>query len=772
MPKKTQSSPSRKSRRSKSRAASSPKNWWSRGWPKLLLVAVVMGSAGLIYLDAWVRGTLDERRWQAPAQVYARPLTLYPGLSLAPNDLRRELGLLGYRNNPSVLRPGEAHVSGQRAVIYVRPFNFVDGKRPEQRWTLQFRGDQLVDIRDDRGRPLELARLEPLSLGGIFTRHREDRTLVQLEDVPPLLIETLLLVEDRDFRDHWGLSFRGIARAAWANLRAGRTVQGGSTLTQQLVKNVFLSNQRSLVRKGLEALMAPLVELHYSKDKILESYINEVYLGQEGPRAIHGFALASRHYFNQPLSELSPAQIALLVGMIKGPSLYDPWLAPERATERRNLVLALMNEHGMLPAAVAQTSSQAGLGLAKPDAVASMYPAYLDLVRRQLRRDYRDEDLQTQGLKIFTAFDPLVQSQAERSMSRVLGLLDPSRKLEAAVVVTDAVSGDVVAIVGGRRMRFAGFNRALDAVRPVGSLAKPIVYLSALMRPEHYTLVSLLADTEVTVKGADGSLWQPQNYDKQSHGEVPLHWALAQSYNLATARLGMEVGLDRVLETAEALGVQRDWPAVPALTLGAVPLSPLEVASVYQTLAAHGVASQPRAIRAITTADDQPLARYPQQPRQVVPAAAVHLLHYALQEVVREGTGRGIYQTLPTDYRVAGKTGTTDDLRDSWFAGFTGDYLAVVWLGRDDNKPAGLTGSAGALRVWSDLMAGISRVPMPFAEPDGIEYHWVDPKGRLSAEMCEGARYIPFIKGSAPTVEGGCRPTPRRVWRWFRGLFE
>lgn len=761
------------SRSRRSRTAKRPRRW-SAILLKLALVAAVLLGALLLYLNAWVRNGLSEREWQTPAQVFARPLTLYPGQPLAIAELRRELALLGYRQASAASHPGEASidVANGRVDIHARPFMFSDEPRQAQRWSLRFADGKLASLTDAAGRPLDMARLDPLALGGIFTSHREDRVLVRLDEVPPLLIDTLLLIEDRDFYRHWGLSFKGIARAALVNFRAGRTVQGGSTLTQQLVKNVFLFDHRALSRKLLEALLAPIVEVQYSKEQILETYINEIYLGQEGPRAIHGFALASRHYFNQPLAELSPSQIALLVGMIKGPSLYDPWLAPERARQRRDLVLALMAEHGLLPAEVAQRSAAAGLGLAKPDAVASMYPAYLDLVRRQLRRDYRESDLQTQGLRIFTAFDPLVQQRAEQSLRRVLDQLDPDRRLEAAVVVMDTISGDVVALVGGQRMRYAGFNRALDAVRPIGSLAKPIVYLTALQQPQEYTLITPLSDAPVAVRGADGSEWRPRNFDRQNHGDVALHRALAQSYNQATARLGMQVGLENILRTARALGVQRDWPVVPALSLGAAGLTPLEAASVYQTIAAHGVSTQPRAIRAISAANGEPLARYPQQLRQVVPAAAVHLLHYALQEVVREGTGRTVYQFLPSDYRVAGKTGSTDDLRDSWFAGFAGDYLSVVWLGRDDNQPTGLTGSSGALRVWGDLMAGISRVPMPFSAPDGVEYHWVDAQGRRSQEYCEDARYIPFLQGSAPMVEGGCRPSPQRAWRWFKGLFD
>ncbi len=746
-----------------------------RRWllPKLLLVLAVPLLFGLVWLDAQVRHGLAERAWQVPAQVYARPLTLYPGQPLAAADLRHELGLLGYRVVRSVQGPGEVRATGDGFEVHSRGFVFADEAQLPGRWWVRFHNNSVSALHAADGTPLEMVRLEPVALGSVHTRHQEDRMPVRLEEVPPLLVQTLLLVEDRDFYRHFGVSPRGIARAALANLRARRTVQGGSTLTQQLVKNALLSQERSIWRKGLEGVMAPLVELHHDKDAILELYINEVYLGQEGPRAIHGFALAARHYFNRPLQELAPEQMALLVGMIRGPSLYHPWRHPQRALARRDLVLGLMGEHGLLSPTELAAARGRDLGLASASAGAGVYPAYLDLVRRQLRRDYRDADLATQGLRIFTAFDPLVQRHAEESLAQILRGLGPERAaLEAAVVVTDVVSGDVLALIGGRRMRFAGFNRALDAVRPIGSLVKPVVYLEALSRPTEYTLVSSVLDAPVTVAGADGSRWEPRNFDRRSHGEVPLHQALSQSYNQATVRLGMQLGLPAVLNTAERLGRHRDWPAVPAMLIGAAELSPLEVAVMYQTLAAHGVATHLRAIHSIADANGEPLARYPQRPRQALPPGPVHLMHYALQEVVREGTGRGVYQRLPADYRVAGKTGSTDDFRDSWFAGFAGDYLAVVWLGHDDNRPTGLSGSAGALRVWAEFMARASRVPMPFDIPEGVVYHWVDADGRLSAEDCEGARYVPFLDGSAPVVRGACLEAPaRRLRRWFQQLF-
>lgn len=738
---------------------------------KIAAVAAVLAAIGVIYLDVQVRYKLGERLWQAPAQVYARALHLYPEMPLAPEDLQRELDLLGYRRVAELRQPGELVRQGNSFLIYRRSFTFEDGAEPAQVLRVLISGNRIVSLRDGNDKSLDLTRLDPAALGGMFTTLSEDRLLVRLDATPPLLVKTLVLVEDRNFYSHWGVSPKAILRAMVANLRAGHTVQGGSTLTQQLVKNVLLNSERSLWRKLTEAVMALLVELHYDKNTILEAYLNEVYLGREGPRAIHGFALASRHYFNRPESELRSDQIAMLVGLVKGPSQYDPWRAPRQALARRNLVLSLMRDHGLIDGAEYDAAVKRDLGLAKSNADDSLHPAYLDLVRRQLRRDYQERDLQVRGLRIFTAFDPLVQWHAERSLARALQRLDPKEQgLEGAMVVTDLVSGEVVALVGGRRMHYAGFNRALDAVRPIGSLVKPAIYLTALEQSNRYTLITPLSDTPISVK-IPGGRWQPNNYDRQSHGEVPLHEALAQSYNLATVHLGLDLGLPRVLDTLHKLGVERDLPEVPSLLLGAGALSPLEVAAMYQTIAAQGVNAGLRSIRTIAAADGRPLARYPQKPVQAVPPAAMHLLHYAMQEVMQEGTARAARSVLP-NYRVAGKTGTTDDLRDSWFAGFAGDYLAVVWMGRDDNRPTRLTGATGALQAWLGFMAETSHVPMTFEAPAGVKYVWVDPRtGLLSGENCEGARYMPFLTGSEPTQQGGCTAAGGSLLQWFRKLF-
>ena len=741
---------------------------------KLLLAGSVFFFLFAIYCDARIRTVFDNRVWQTPSKVYGRPLLLAPGVSLTRDEFLIELAGLGYSKEPELSRPGSFVVEPGRVKVYQRKFNFPEGLQEANRFQVNFSGSYISGVRNEAGQAVTEIVLEPQVIGGVYPGVAEDRLFTRLEEVPRLLVETLLEVEDKDFYQHAGISLRGISRAMIANIKAGRTVQGGSTLTQQLVKNLVLTRERSFSRKIQEAMMSLLLEIHFTKDQILEAYINEVYLGQEGSRAIHGFSLAAYHYFNRPLKELSISQVSMLVGLVKGPSYYDPWRYPERAQDRRNIVLATIGATGWLtPESLAEQQAKP-LELAKASAVDGVYPAYIDLVRRQLKRDYDNEQLHTEGLRIFTPFDPLLQRRAEKALTEELGKLNKSHKdLQAAVVVTGVRSGDILAVVGGRRPRYAGFNRALDALRPIGSLVKPAVYLSALSRPREFTLASFIRDEELAFRNPDGSYWTPRNYDKKSHGLVMMHEALSKSYNQAAARLGLNVGIDNVLETLKRLGVKRPLPEVPSLFLGAAELSPIEVSAMYQTIAAGGESQALRAIYAVTDAEGKLLARYPQHPEQTVREDAIHLLHYAMQEVVREGTGRGVYAALPADYRVAGKTGTSNDLRDSWFAGFAGDYLTVVWMGNDNNSSANLTGSSGALKVWRNFMAKASREPMPFVQTPGVEYIWVDElTGEVSEEGCDNARRMPFIAGSEPIQHSPCYTNRPKRWQWFQRIFD
>ncbi|MGB5567978.1 MAG: penicillin-binding protein 1B [Sedimenticolaceae bacterium] len=739
----------------------------SRSWWKLTLTLLVLFSLMLggytVYLGKTVRVNFEGKRWAVPAQVYARPLDLYAGANVSAAQLKAELRFLGYREVNKVSGPAQWAQKAGRFTVHTRDFTFWDGSEPRQAVVIDVGRSGIKDIRSLRGnRGVDLFRLEPALVGSIYPAHNEDRILVQRADIPQDLVNGLLAVEDHRFFEHAGVDVRGIARALWANIRAGRAVQGGSTLTQQLVKNFILTPERSLSRKLNEALMALIVESRYGKDEILEAYANEIFLGQEGGRAIHGFGLGAQFYFNRPLSELRLHESALLVGLVKGASYYNPRRHPQRALERRDLVIEQMQAQGFVSPAEAEAAKKQKLGVTADGTTdGQRVPAFVELVRRQLRRDYREEDLTSEGLRIFTTLDPWVQEQAVAALQKRLQRIEKARRidkdsLQGALVVVSTQNGEVQALVGGRDASFAGFNRALDAIRPIGSLVKPAVYLAALSRPADYTLTTLIEDKAVDMTLPGGQRWQPNNYDRQVHGPVALHEALAHSFNLATVNLGMAVGLKPVIATLKALGVERDIDAFPSLLLGALSLSPLEVAQVYQGIAAGGFNSPLRAIRAVLDAQGQPLQRYPLTVTQAADPAAVFLLNRNLVEVTESGTAAALNRLLPQGLQVAGKTGTTNDLRDSWCAGFSADRVAVAWVGRDDNAPIGLTGSQGAMPVWADLMRNIDNVPLKMTPPQGIEYHWVDGAGRLSRQGCEGAAAFPYIAGSQPTLRSDC----------------
>ncbi|MBO3276658.1 penicillin-binding protein 1B [Pseudomonas schmalbachii] len=766
-----------RSPRSRNRGKSSSQLHKWLGWAaKLALVGLVVVAGFAVYLDATVQEKFSGKRWTIPAKVYARPLELFVGLKLNKEDFLRELDALGYRRESAANGPGAASVAGNTVELNTRGFQFYEGTEPAQRIRVRFSGDYVAGLAGANGSDLAVARMEPLMIGGLYPAHHEDRILIKLDQVPPYLLDTLVAVEDREFWNHHGVSLKSIARAVWVNTTAGHLRQGGSTLTQQLVKNYFLTNERSLWRKLNEAMMALLLELHYDKRDIMESYLNEVFLGQDGQRAVHGFGLASQYFFSQPLAELKVHQVALLVGMVKGPSYYNPRRYPERALERRNLVLDVLAEQGVVTAQEAEQAKQRPLGITKKGSMAdSSYPAFLDLVKRQLREDYREEDLTEEGLRIFTSFDPILQLKAEGAVRETFKRLDGRKgvdQTETAMVVTNPETGEIQALLGSRDPRFAGFNRAIDAMRPIGSLVKPAVYLTALEQPSQYTLTSWIEDQPFSIKGRDGQVWRPQNYDHQARGTIFLYQGLANSLNLSTAKLGMSLGVPNVLKTLERLGVSVNWPAYPSMLLGAGAMSPMQVATMYQTIASGGFNTPLRSIRSVLTADGQPLKRYPFQVQQRFDPGAIYLVQNAMQRVMREGTARSVYNQLPSSLSLAGKTGTTNDSRDSWFSGFGQDLLAVVWIGRDDNGKTPLTGATGALQIWTSFMRKADPLPLDMPMPDNVVMAWVDPhSGQGSDPSCPGAVQMPYIRGSEPAPGAGCgiQAPANEVMDWVRG---
>jgi penicillin-binding protein 1B len=717
---------------------------------------VTLAATGYVaWLDLHVRAQFEGRRWSVPARIYARPMELYPGMRLSGDDLERELRAAGYQPSAAARRAATYNRRGDSFRVHTRRFQFWDGEQAARQVRIQFNGRRVAGLREN-GAKQALMRLDPAIIGRIYPNHHEDRVLLRLEEVPAGLVAALLSVEDREFEHHHGVSPRAIARAVFANLRAGALVQGGSTLTQQLAKGYFLSAERTWWRKLNDAVIALLLEAHYDKGEILEAYVNEVYLGQDGRRSIHGFGLAAQFYFGRDLDALQLPELALLVAVVRGPSYYNPRRHPRRATKRRNLVLEQMRELGIISAARAKRVKSLPLGVTPASRASSRYPAFVDLVRRQLRRDYRDEDLRGEGLRIFTTLDLRTQRIAESALATRIARLERDKGggrsvLQGAIIVTAPQSGEALAVVGGRNRGGAGFNRALDAVRPVGSLIKPAIYLAALEQPGRYTLASRILDEPISIPTATGTPWQPKNYDDRVHGRISLYEALVKSYNLATVRLGMEVGLDQVTNSLQRLGVERPLDPFPSLLLGAAELSPVEVTQMYQTLAGGGFRVPLRAIREVTSARGEPLSRYPLSVQQAFQPGPVFLVVEAMRGVMNEGTGRSARARMGANLVMAGKTGTTDDLRDSWFAGFTEDLLAVVWLGHDDNTPAGLSGAKGALQVWIDMMKSLGPRSLRAQTPSGVEWAWTDLQRGLTTENgCPGAVRFPYIRGSEP----------------------
>lgn len=718
------------------------------------LVVVVAGGAYVMHLDGIVREKFEGKRWAIPAKVYARPLALQAGVPVSLNDMREELGILNYRQLAGAPSPGTYDLQGSTLYLHTRGFAFSDRREPAQLLRLRFQGERVAELASTQQAVSGGVRLEPMVIGGIYPSHNEDRVLIQLKEAPPHLVDALLATEDQRFYSHIGISLRGIMRAVWVNATSGSVRQGGSTLTQQLVKNFYLSDERSLRRKANEAIMALLLEWHYDKPEILETYLNEVNLGQQGNRSVNGFGLAAQYYFGLPLSELSLPQVALLVGMVKGPSYYNPRRQPERALERRNIVLDNLYREGLISAPARDAAMQMPLGVvANPTAATNLYPDFLDLVRRQLRDSYQPEDLSSQGLKIFTTLDPRVQNAAEQALdATVLRLRKQGRslgKLEGVVLAADLATGELRALLGGTGT-FTGYNRAIDASRQVGSLLKPAIYLSALASGQ-YTWASPLDDGPVEIVSDTGKVWQPQNYDQQSHGVVSLQTALASSYNQAAVRLGMTVGLPAVINTLRQLGVTADLKPYPSLLLGALNQTPMDVLQLYQVMLSGGVRAPLQSIREVVDAKGRALQQFAGERKQVIDPADAYLLHYGMQQVLRQGTAASAYQRLPSTMVLAGKTGTTNDMRDSWFAGSAGQLLAVVWLGRDDNRPIGLSGGSGALPVWTDLMVRLQPAAPAPAMPAAVNWEWLDVStGRLSAETCAGAIRVPVSAKSRP----------------------
>jgi penicillin-binding protein 1B len=710
------------------------------------------------WLDREAGRRFAERQWSQASRVYARPLELFSGRRITREALMIELEAAGLRPGPAGTI-GRYSAAGPTLDLHVPGFTFPDQTQTPQRVRLKLADGRITALSGPGDSEVELVRLPPAELGSLMPLDDRDRTLVALADFPPLLVTGIQAVEDRNFKHHHGIDPRGLLRAAWVNLRHGEIVQGGSTITQQLVKNLFLSAERRWVRKFNEAIMALSLERRFSKAEILEAYLNEVYLGQDGAHAIHGFGRAAEYYFDLPVQALSVEQIALLIGMARGASWYHPVRNAERARDRRDRVLAMFLETGLIDRSAFEAARARSLGVRPSSPGRSRrHGQFLDLVSRQLRRDYRDRDLRNAGLRIFTTLEPAAQRAAERALQQGLDEVErEDGELQGAIVLVEPASGEIRALVGDRQPGRSGFNRALDARRSVGSVIKPFVYLPALARPERYSLVTPLLDAALSVPIDGQEPWQPRNHDGQSHGRVPLMTALARSHNQATVRLGLELGLPALFRLLRQLGVEPGSEQHPSALLGALSLTPFQVAQLYQALAAEGYSAPLRAINEVVDAGGQSIARYPTRLRPIRDRGALALLDHALRFAVTDGTARSLSWRLTDDPGVRGKTGTTNERRDAWFVGYTRDWLGVVWTGRDDYAPAGISGAGTALPVWAKLFSALPVRPVRPSWPEDIEWYWIDwPEPMLADDQCSRARAVPFIAGSQPDALSPC----------------
>ncbi|MBQ0532023.1 bifunctional glycosyl transferase/transpeptidase [Providencia rettgeri] len=744
------------------------KSKWRWFWllVKLMIVFAVLLAAYGFYLNQQIKERLDGKVWDLPAAVYGRMVNLEPGMDYSQAEMVRLLEGMQYRKVSKITTSGEFVVRGNSIEILRRPFNFPDQKEGQILARMVFDNNALSKIENmENGRSFGFFRLDPKLITMMQSANNEQRLVLPISDFPESLVKILLETEDRNFYEHDGVSLYSIGRAVVANLSAGRSVQGGSTLTQQLVKNLFLTNERTLKRKANEAYMAVLLDYNYSKERILELYLNEVFLGQNGNDEIRGFPLASLYYFGRPINELSFDQQALLVGMVQGASTYNPWTKPQNAIKRRNIVLKILETRGVIDQEMYQVLSARPLGVKNKEGLVASQPAFMQMVRSELNEKLGDKVKELSGAKIFTTLDPVAQTAAENAVENGVADLRKSRKLddiEGAMVVVDRINGEVRAMVGGSQPQYSGFNRALNARRSIGSLAKPPVYLAALSEPDRFRLNTWLKDEPLTVKVGNQN-WSPRNYSRNFNGRMMLVDALAKSQNIPTVNLGLEVGLDQVFNTFVRLGAPAAaMEKVPAMLLGAVNLTPAEVAQVYQTIGGDGNRAKLSALRSVIDGDGNEIYQSYPSAERAVPSQAAYLTLYGMQQVVKQGTGR-VLLTKYAKYNLAGKTGTTNDLRDSWYAGIDGKEVAIVWVGRDNNGPTQLTGATGALKVYQRYLDNQAPLALINRAPEGIVDMQVTADGQLSCSNFGGGRMLPIWTDNP---EGLCQASEEQAPIW------
>jgi len=735
--------------------------------------AIAVGSGVTWYYvrqwDTVVTEKFRTHRWNFPSKIYSDTVLIYPGMDLKAMNFFERLTSLGYQPvHGDLTRKGDYTADNRQIDLYLHDFAYPGVEGAGRPVRLSLAGNTVARI-EDLADHIEIYSidLEPELISGLYQGVWEERHLVSLDEVPPLLLRAIIDVEDQHFYKHHGIDGFGVMRALWINLRSGHVVQGGSTLTQQLMKNFFLTNERSAKRKLREALMALIVERRFSKQEILENYINEIYLGQKGAQGIYGLWEASRFYFSKEPQQLSVAEIAMLAGLIKAPNGYSPFRDPERAQRRRNYALTLMHRQGDISSEQFEQAVLEPLRVAPAVTEAKDAPYFVDHVRQELAQSYPADVLTSEGLQIYTALDMHLQKLAEHSLQTGLAELEkhhprlraekPIDQLQGCVIAIQPQTGAIKAMMGGRDYRFTQFNRCTQALRQPGSVFKPFTYLAAFeqtRRSDQPILPTTRIEDEPFEWSFDNQVWSPANYKKHYLGQVTVREALEFSLNAATARLARQIGLPPIIDVARRMGISSPLPPYPSVVLGSAEVTPFEIAQAFTVLANNGLRASPIAIKKVLDRGGQPIERNPVQVQQVIPSDTAYLVTHLMEGVIDRGTGhparkRGFMRP------AAGKTGTTNDYSDAWFVGFTPDLLTVVWVGFDHRRPLNLAGAEAALPIWTEFMKqATAALPMnQFLPPPGVTLVRIDPfSGQLATSACPDAIEEAFYSGQEPTA--------------------
>jgi len=709
----------------------------------------------------------DGQRWDIPARIYSDTFTVYPGLRVDTQAFRRRIERLGYTSvggSPSRRGTYSFSRSDRTLAIHLHQFDYPDRQEPGRQIRMDLdEAGRIVSMREGNREVVQFD-LEPALLSGGGGSENEQRQVLDLDKFPPMLVRSVLAVEDKRFFDHAGVDMQGLARALAVNVTSGEIRQGGSTLTQQLMKNFFLSDERTMGRKVSETALALMAEQRFSKGEILGNYLNEIYMGQNGSSAIHGMGEAARFYFARDVADLSVGEMATLAGVIRAPSYYSPHKHPERAISRRDLVLSMLYDQGDIDQAAYELALHEPLQTAAPDTVGIRAPYFVDFVARELTKRFPERVLQSQGYRIFTTLDPEMQAIAESvvadnvvEMERDIGeaLAKAGQPLQAALVVMEPKTGAIRAMVGGRDYGGSQFNRAIDMRRQPGSTFKPIVALAALgseqVGARHFKPTSQVMDERMQWEW-QGQVWSPRNYEGEFYGMVTIREAIEHSLNSAVARMAKDVGVKPIRDLAVRMGMTSDLGVYPSIVLGGQPVPLLDMAKVFSVFATGGMRVTPLSVHDVVGTGGEVLEGNSVEMRRIVPATDAYLVTHLLEGVMERGTG-ATARRKGFKHPAAGKTGTSNDYKDAWFVGFTPNLLAAVWVGFDEAASMGLAGSEAALPIWTDFMRqALADTPHDsFDVPPGIVLVDVDKKdGLIANPECPKQVREAFLVGEEP----------------------